>query len=592
MSWRDLGAGELRTEHVGKAVTVAGWVGRRRDHGGLIFVDLRDHTGVGQLVINPERAPEAAETAHEIRNEFVIQAKGEVAARAAEAVNPKLPTGEVEVQVDELQVLSRSTPLPFQLDEENVDENLRLRYRWLDLRREEMQRNLRLSGTVISAIRRRMEELGFVDLWTPSLIKGTPEGARDFLVPVRLQPGKFFALAQSPQVYKQLFVIGGFDRYYQIATCWRDEDLRADRQFEFRQLDVEIAFAEREDVLDVLEEAVVASFEALDREPPARPFPRMSWHEVMAKYGTDKPDLRFGFEIQDATELTRGSEFGVFANADVVRHLTVPKAFSRAELERLEEIANEWGAKGLAYLVVDESAEVRSPIAKFLSERELEAFRAEPGSTVLFAADTPATAARVLGGLRTHLGRELGLADKTRDALLWVVDFPVFDWNEDEGRWTFSHHPFTGVKPGHEDLIESDPGAAISQAYDLVWNGWELGSGSIRIHDQDVQKRIFRALGLSDDEAEDKFGFLLEALRMGAPPHGGFAMGIERFVALMAAEPNIREIVGFPKVASGSDPLTGAPTPMPDETLKELGLQLRADARSADRTEKASLKES
>jgi aspartyl-tRNA synthetase len=582
VSWRDRGAGELRAEHVGETATLAGWVARRRDHGGLIFIDLRDHTGVGQLVINPERSPDSARTAHEIRNEFVLRAKGEVVARAPEAVNPKLPTGDVEIQVDELTVVSRSTPLPFQLDEENVDENLRLRYRWLDLRRDQMQRNLRLSGTVISAIRRRMEELGFVDFWTPSLIKGTPEGARDFLVPLRLQPGRFFALAQSPQVYKQLFVIGGFDRYYQIATCWRDEDLRADRQFEFRQLDVEIAFAEREDVLETLEEAVVASFEALDRVPPARPFPRMTWHEVMAKYGSDKPDLRFGLEIEDATELTRGSEFGVFANAETVRYLKVPKAFSRAELERLEEIAREWGAKGLAYLVVDESGEVRSPIAKFLSEPELEAFRAEPGSTVLFAADTPATAARVLGGLRTHLGRELDLADRTRDAFLWVVDFPVFEWNEDEERWTFSHHPFTGVMPGHEDLIESDPGTAVSQAYDLVWNGWELGSGSIRIHDQDVQRRIFRALGLSDEEAEEKFGFLLEALRMGAPPHGGFAMGIERFVALMAGEPNIREIVGFPKVASGADPLTGAPTPMPDPTLAELGLQLRPEAKSAD----------
>jgi aspartyl-tRNA synthetase len=573
MSWRDVGAGELRAGDVGRTATLAGWAARRRDHGGLIFVDLRDHTGVAQLVINPEHAPQAAQIAHEIRNEFVLRATGEVVARAPEAVNPKLPTGEVEVQVDELQVVSRSTALPFQLDEENVDESLRLRYRWLDLRRERMQRNLRMSGTVISAIRRRMEELGFVDFWTPSLIKGTPEGARDFLVPVRLQPGKFFALAQSPQVYKQLFVIGGFDRYYQIATCWRDEDLRADRQFEFRQLDVEIAFAEREEVLDVLEQAVVASFEALGREPPERPFPRLAWQEVMDRYGSDKPDLRFGLEIQDATAVTRGSEFGVFANAEAVRFLTVPQAFSRAELERLEEVAKEWGAKGLAYLVVDETGEVRSPIAKFLSEAELQAVRAEPGSTVLFAADTPAVVSRVLGGLRAHLGRELELADKDRQAFLWVIDFPLFEWSEDEQRWTFSHHPFTGVRPGHEELIESDPGAAISQAYDLVWNGWELGSGSIRIHDQEVQARVFRALGLSDEEAEEKFGFLLQALRMGAPPHGGFAMGMERFVAMMADEPNIREVVGFPKVASGSDPLTGAPTPMPPETLKELGLR-------------------
>jgi aspartyl-tRNA synthetase len=576
MSWRDTHAGTLRAGDVGRTVSLAGWVGRRRDHGGLIFVDLRDHTGICQLVVNPERSPDAVRTAHEIRNEFVLRAKGEVVARAPEAVNEKLPTGEIEVHVDDLEILSRSTPLPFQLDDEGVDEPIRLKYRWLDLRRERMQRNLRLSGTVISAIRRRMEELGFVDLWTPSLIKGTPEGARDFLVPVRLQPGNFFALAQSPQVYKQLFVIGGFDRYYQIATCWRDEDLRADRQFEFRQLDVEMAFAEREDVLEILEEAIVASFEALDREPPARPFARLSWHDVMARYGSDKPDLRYGLEIQDGTEATRESDFGVFADAEAVRFLTVPQAFSRAELERLEEVAREWGAKGLAYLIYDETGEVRSPIAKFLSQGELQSFRADPNSTVLFAADTPAAVSRILGGVRAHLGRELDLADTNREAFLWVVDFPLFEWSEDDDRWTFSHHPFTGVMPGHEELIDSDPGAAISQAYDLVWNGWELGSGSIRIHDQAVQARVFRALGLTDEEAEEKFGFLLEALRMGAPPHGGFALGIERFVALMADEPNIREVVAFPKVASGSDPLTGAPTPIPDETLREVGIRALA----------------
>ncbi len=311
--WRDLHCGEPRPDLVGSRVTLAGWADTRRDHGGLVFIDLRDHTGICQLVINPEHAPEAAAVAHEIRNEFVLRAEGEITPRAADAVNPNLPTGEIELQVTTLEILNRATPLPFQLDEENVDENLRLKYRWLDLRRGQMQRNLRLAGVVVGAIRRRMEELGFVDLWTPSLIKGTPEGARDFLVPVRLQPGRFFALAQSPQVFKQLFMISGFDRYYQIATCWRDEDLRADRQFEFRQLDIEMAFAEREDVLDVLEEAVVASFEALDRTPPPRPFPRLAWHDVMARYGSDKPDLRFGLEIEDATELTRSSEFGVFS---------------------------------------------------------------------------------------------------------------------------------------------------------------------------------------------------------------------------------------------------------------------------------------
>ncbi len=574
MSWRDLHCGESRADHVGRTLTLAGWVDTRRDHGGLVFVDLRDHTGLMQLVINPERSPDAGALAHEIRNEFVLRARGEVVARSSETVNPKMPTGDVELQVDELEIVSRSTPLPFQLDEENVDELLRLRYRWLDLRTDRMQRNLRLSGTVVSAFRKRMEELGFVDLWTPNMTRATPEGARDFLVPVRLQPGTFFALPQSPQIFKQLFMIAGFDRYYQICTCFRDEDLRADRQFEFRQLDVEMAFAEREDVLGVLEEAVLAAFEALGRESPSAPFRRLTWNEVMARFGSDKPDLRFGLEIQDATDATRGSEFGIFANALSVRYLVAPKAFSRAELGRLEELAKEWGAKGLAYLVFDESGEVRSPIAKFLSEAELAAFRAEPGSTALFAAGEPRAVARVLGLLRLHLGKELGLVDEGRDEFLWVIDFPLFDLDEETGERTFSHHPFTGVAPGHEELIESDPDAALSQAYDLVWNGWELGSGSIRIHRQDVQQRVFRALGLSEEDAKEKFGFLLDALQMGAPPHGGFALGLERFVALLAGEPNIREIVAFPKVSSGADPLTGAPAPVPAAQLEELGIRV------------------
>ena len=575
-AWRNVYCGELRTNEEGRRATVAGWVARRRDHGGLIFIDLRDHTGTIQLVVNPERAVEAARTAHDVRSEFVVQATGDVVRRATDAVNPNIPTGEIEIQVDVLEVISPSEPLPFQLDDENVDETLRLRYRWLDLRTERMQRNLRLSATVIAAIRSSMESQGFIDIWTPSMTKGTPEGARDFLVPVRLQPGRFFALAQSPQLFKQLFMISGFDRYYQIATCWRDEDLRADRQFEFRQLDVELAFPDREDVLNALESAVVASFEALGRAAPARPFPRLSWYDAMLKYGSDKPDLRYGLEIQDATDVTRGSEFGVFANVPVVRFLVAPRAFSRAELERLETVAKEWGAKGLAYLVHDESGETRSPIAKFLSERELEAFRSDPGTTVLFAAGDEAQVARVLGGLRTHLGRDLDLPDRSKEAFLWILDFPLFEWDEEEKHWTFVHHPFTGVVPGHEDLMETEPGAALSQAYDLVWNGWELGSGSIRIHRRDVQQRVFRALGMSDEEARAKFGFLLEALQMGAPPHGGFALGIDRFIALLAGESNIRDVTAFPKTASGSDPMTGAPAETTQERLDELGISLKA----------------
>ena len=575
MSWRDLLAGELRKDRVGERLALAGWAARRRDHGGLVFIDLRDESGLAQLVINPERAPEAAKVAHEIRNEFVIRAVGEVAARAPEAVNPSLPTGEVELQVDELEIVSRSDPLPFQLDDENVDENTRLRYRYLDLRRDRMQRNLRLSATVVSAIRRFMDEHGFVDVWTPNLTKATPEGARDFVVPVRLQPGRFFVLPQSPQLFKQILMVAGFGRYYQIATCFRDEDLRADRQFEFRQLDLELSFPTREDVLDTMEGAVVASFQALGRTPPERPFRRLTWHEAMARYGSDKPDLRFGLELHDLTEQTRDSDFKVFAQAPSVQYLVVPQQLSRAELASLEELAKEWGGKGLAYLVFDEEGEVRSPIAKFLSAEVIEAVRPdEPGATVLFGADEPATVARVLSAVRNHLGRELGLIDEGRDEFLWVTDFPLFEWDEETQHWTASHHAFTGVRPGDEELVETDPGKALSQAYDLVWNGWELGSGSIRIHDPEIQRRVFKTMGIDEQEAEERFGFLLEVLRMGAPPHGGFAMGIERFVALLAGEQNIREVVAFPKTASGSEPMTGAPTPIAQEILAELGIQV------------------
>jgi aspartyl-tRNA synthetase len=557
MSWRDILCGELRPDHVGRRIKVAGWVDTRRDHGGLVFVDLRDHTGKVQLVLK------ASDAAHQLRNEFVVQAEGEVVARAPDAVNPNLPTGEVEIQVDSLTILSRSTPLPFQLDEENVDETLRLRYRWLDMRRERMQRNLRLAHRAIAGIRRVMDDLDFVDVWTPSMTRGTPEGARDFLVPVRLQPGKFFALAQSPQLFKQLCMVGGIDRYYQIATCWRDEDLRADRQFEFRQLDLEMAFVEMQDVLDVMEGAVVGAFEAVGRTPPPRPFPHLSYDEAMAKYGSDKPDLRFGMEIRDATAATRDSEFGVFKNAPCVRYIVVPRTLSRSEHARLEAIAKEWGARGLANL---------SQIGKFLSERELSSLDVPGESTALFVADDEPVVAHVLGLLRLHLARELELVDAGKDVFHWVVDFPLFKQDEETGAWTFMHHPFTAPSPGSESWDESDPTGVRGQHYDLVWNGWELGSGSIRIHDVEVQERVFRTMGLSDEEARSKFGFLLEALAMGAPPHGGFAMGIERFVALLAGEPDIRQIVAFPKVSSGSDPLTGAPTPMPEDVLRELGI--------------------
>ncbi len=558
MAWRDVMCGELRASDAGRRVTVAGWVDTRRDHGGLVFIDLRDHTGKIQLVLKESDA------AHELRNEFVVQAEGEVVAREGGAVNPNLATGEVEIQVDELRILSRSTPLPFQLDEENVDENTRLRYRWLDMRTERMQRNLRVTHTAVAGIRRAMDELGFVDVWTPSMTRGTPEGARDFLVPVRLQPGKFFALAQSPQLFKQLCMVGGIDRYYQIATCWRDEDLRADRQFEFRQLDLEMAFVEEQDVLDVMETAVVAAFEAVGKTPPARPFPHIAYDEAMLRFGSDKPDMRFGMEIQDATEVTRGSEFGVFKNASCVRYIVVPKTFSRSEHEKLEGFAKEWGAKGLAML---------SQISKFLSEAELASFGVAEGETAFFVADAEETVEKVLGLLRLELANELDLVPDT-EVFHWVVDFPLFKRDEETGAWTFMHHPFTAAAPGTGAWDESNPVGVRGQHYDLVWNGWELGSGSIRIHDVEQQQAVFRTMGLGEEEQRDKFGFLLEALAMGAPPHGGFAMGIDRFCARLAGEPDIRQMNAFPKVSSGSDPLTGAPTPYTDAALKELGIRL------------------
>ena len=574
MSWRDAGAGSLRTEDVGRRLTLAGWVARRRDHGGLIFVDLRDQSGICQLVVNPERAADAAKAAHDIRNEYVLQAEGEVVARAPEAVNPNLPTGEVEVQVDALRVLSTAPPLPFQLDEEGVDETLRIRYRWLDLRREKMQRNIRTRAKAVAAIRREMEAAGFVDIETPIMAKPTPEGARDFLVPTRLQPGRFFALPQSPQIYKQLLVISGFERYYQIARCFRDEDLRADRLQELTQLDVEMAFPDQEFLFALIERTMQTVWrDAIGAEVEA-PFQRMTWDEAQARYGSDKPDLRFGLEIEDATELTRGSEFGVFANAPAVRFIRVPQEFSRADLERLEGIAKEWGAKGLAYLVFDEEGEVRSPIAKFLSQEELDHFRSEPATTVLFGADEPAMVSRVLGALRLHLGRELDLIDRRAWRFLWVTDFPLLEWDEEQKRWTAVHHPFTRPNEEGVTLLESDPGAARAVAYDLVVNGIEIAGGSFRIHEADLQAKIFGLLDITPDEQREKFGFLLDALAMGAPPHGGIASGIDRLTMALLDEPFIRDTVAFPKNQAGVDPMSGAPTEVAPDQLAELGIQV------------------
>ncbi|MGZ4397065.1 MAG: aspartate--tRNA ligase [Gaiellaceae bacterium] len=572
MKWRDLMCGDVRPDRIGQRLTLSGWAARRRDHGGLIFVDLRDRSGICQLVINPERAPEAAGLAHEIRNEFVLRAEGELVARAPDAVNPRLPTGEVELQVDTLEIVSRCPPLPFQLDDENVDEGIRLRYRWLDLRRERMQRNMALRTQMVGVIRGVMDEAGYLEIQTPILGKPTPEGARDFLVPSRLQPGLFYALPQSPQLYKQLLMVSGFDRYYQIAVCFRDEDLRADRLQEITQLDVELAFPDQEELFALMERMIRDVWrECIGVEIPA-PFERMSWDEAQRCYGSDKPDLRFGLEIEDATEVTRGSGFGVFAKADCVRFLRVPQAFSRAELAALEDLAKEWGAGGLPYIVYGDEGEARSPILKFLSEPELAQFRSEPGSTVLFGAGDEKGVARVLGQLRLELGERLALVDAEAWRFLWITDFPLLEWDADAERWDAVHHPFTRPAAADEELLE--PGAARAHAYDLVANGVEIGGGSFRIHEPQLQQRIFDLLRISPEEQRAKFGFLLDALSMGAPPHGGIAFGIERMLMVLGREQNLRDTQAFPKNQAGIDPMTGAPSEALPEHLRELGIRL------------------
>ncbi len=574
--------GEPRAEHAGRTITLAGWVARRRDHGGLVFVDLRDRSGITQLVINPERAPAAAELASEIRNEFVLQARGEVVARSADTVNPRMATGDVEVAVDALEIVSRSTPLPFQLDEENVDETLRLRYRWLDLRREKLQRNLGLRARMVGIIRRHMEEAGFLDIQTPILYKSTPEGARDFVVPSRLHKGRFFALPQSPQILKQLTMIAGFDRYYQIAICFRDEDLRADRVQELTQLDVEMSFPDQEALFDLMERMFAAIWRDCVGVEIETPWPRMTYDEADRRYGSDKPDTRFGLEIEDATAATRDSEFGVFAGAETVRFLRVPRTYSRAEIAALEVVAKERAAKGLAYLARDEeSGEIRSPIAKFLSERELETLAPAPGETLLFVADEWEAASRVLGHLRLHVGRELGLIDDSAFTFLWVTDFPMFEWDEDDQRWSAKHHPFTRPTDEWKARFADEPRKALAHAYDIIVNGNELGGGSFRIHESDLQARVFDLLSLTEEQQRVQFGFLLDALAMGAPPHGGIALGIDRMTMVLAGEPNLRDVIAFPKNQAGLDPMSGAPSRITQQQLDELGLRVVAPEEDA-----------
>jgi aspartyl-tRNA synthetase len=563
--------GELRPEHVGQTVSLCGWVARRREHGEhLAVLDLRDREGVVQCVIDGSV---------ELRNEWVVRVTGTVRTRPEGTANPALATGEVEVGDCQVEVLNPADPSPFPVDDRvDTDETLRLRYRYVDLRRERMQRNLRARATANSAIRRSMEAQGFVEIETPMLIASTPEGARDFVVPSRLQPGNFYALPQSPQLFKQLSMVGGIDRYYQIARCLRDEDLRADRQFEFTQLDVEASFVGQDEVLAFVSHAVRAASAAV-AGIEVGDIPRITWHDAMERYGTDKPDVRFGMELVELTDIFASTGFKAFAG-QTVKGIRVPGSgdFSRKRLDDLTDAAKRWGAKGLVWMrVTDEGLD--SPVAKFLSEAELAGVRsalaAEPGDLLLLVADARPVVRHVLGLLRLELGRppvtEGGLH------FMWVVDFPLFEGLDDDGSPVPAHHPFTMPHPEDVDLLTSDDPADLlrvrSQAYDLVLNGWELGSGSVRIHRADVQQTIFHLLGISDQDAQARFGFLLDAFRYGAPPHAGFAFGIDRLVALLVGEENIREVIAFPKTQSGADPLTNAPSPIDPADLALLGLR-------------------
>ncbi|MBA2279736.1 MAG: aspartate--tRNA ligase [Acidimicrobiia bacterium] len=563
--------GELRTEHVGEEVALCGWVSRRREHGEhLAFVDVRDRTGIVQCVVD---------NAHDLRSEFVVRVSGTVRHRLEGTVNDKLATGEIELQDCTVEVLNRADPPPFPLDERtDVDEAVRLRHRYLDLRRSRLQRNLEIRARVNSAIRAAMERQGFTEVETPLLMPSTPEGAREFLVPSRQVPGSFYALPQSPQLFKQLLMVAGTERYYQIARCLRDEDLRADRQFEFTQLDLEMSFVDQDDVLAAVSEAVLDAAEAITGHRPDD-IPQMTWHDAMDRYGSDKPDLRFGMELQELTELFAGTGFQAFASAAAIKGLRVPGQgdLGRKKLDALTDDAKQLGAKGLVWMRVREGGDLESPVTKFLSETELKAVvdatGAEAGDLLLLVADEWHTTCEVLGGLRNQVGRPPVSQGPFR--YVWIVDFPMFvGVDATTGTPKPAHHPFTRPHPDDLDRLESDPMDVRSKAYDLVLNGWELGSGSLRIHEPELQQRVFSLLGISPEEADRRFGFFLNPFRFGAPPHGGFGMGMDRLVAILAGEDNIREVIAFPKPQSGADPMTGAPTTADDKQLAELGLRL------------------
>jgi len=574
-------AGDLRASDIGSTVKLAGWVARRRDHGGVAFIDLRDSSGNVQVVIGDEKI------AGSLRAEWCVLVTGKVSKRPAGNENSAIPTGEIEIVCDQLEVLSQAAALPFPVDsgeKVNVSEEVRLKYRYLDLRREDQSKALRLRSKVTSVIRSSMDELNFLEIETPYLTRSTPEGARDFLVPVRLQPGSWYALPQSPQLFKQLLMVAGMERYYQIARCFRDEDFRADRQPEFTQLDIEMSFVDQEDVIKVAETIISKVFKETLGYNIELPIVRMTYHEAMRRFGSDKPDMRFGNELRDVTEFFKETSFRVF-QAPFVGAVVMPggAASPRRELDAWQDWAKARGAKGLAYILVGDDGTLSGPVAKNLSEKEsagiATAAGAKNGDAIFFAAGERSSSLSLLGAVRLEIGQRCNLIDTNRWEFLWVVDAPMFEAT-DEGGWTAVHHPFTGPKPEYEKTFASDPASALAYAYDLVLNGNEIAGGSIRIHRRDIQRDVFKVIGLSNEEAQSKFGFLLEAFNYGPPPHGGIAFGLDRLCALLAGAESIREVIAFPKTASGGDPLTGAPTPITVAQRKESGVDAKPEESS------------